>query len=105
MPSSVRFSTVKLVILRIYSSNVCDFSFMVRFLANMVRDTVSFTGVVSFNQVSFRGAWVLFRYTPASLYSASSICSSIGTLLIGKGRWRVTNPFYEMEVILGRHRS
>jgi hypothetical protein len=51
MPSSVRFSTVKLVILRIYSSNICDFSFMVRFLAKTARGTGSFTGVVSFTQV------------------------------------------------------
>jgi len=60
MPSSVRFSTVKLVMLRTYSSNICDFSFMVRFLAKMERGTVSLTGVVSFNQVSLVRIWVIF---------------------------------------------
>jgi hypothetical protein len=51
MPSSVRYSTVKLVMLRTYSSNICDFSFMVRFLAKMERGTLSLIGVVSFVQV------------------------------------------------------
>ena len=91
MPSLVRFSTVKLVMLSIYSSNICDLSFIVRFLANMERATVSLIDKVLFNQVSLLP--VLFKYAPDSLNSGSSICCSIGTLLIGKGRCRVSRPF------------
>jgi hypothetical protein len=47
--------------LRTYSSKICDFSFMVRFLAKMERGTESLTGVVSFYQVSLVRIWVLFK--------------------------------------------
>jgi hypothetical protein len=53
MPSPVRFSTVKLVMLSTYYSNICDVSFRVRSLAKMARDRVSLTELFSFIQVSF----------------------------------------------------